>query len=135
MIAFPLLLIPFAFLNMVLFLLKQPFSDTVFTIPLAADRTMPVSTGDLIVAIGILLLYVELIKAVRPGGKLIMDHVLSFLLFVGMVAELVFLPQAATPTLLLLTVLSFVDLITGFSARALQHKIVVEATPSTVRPG
>jgi hypothetical protein len=135
MIAFPLLLIPFAFFNMVLFLLKQPFSDTVFTIPLAADRTMPVSTGDLIVAIGILLLYVELIKAVRPGGKLIMDHVLSILLFVGMVAELVLVPRAATPTLLLLTVLSFVDLITGLSARMLQQKIVVEATPSTVRPG
>ena len=128
LIAFPLLLIPFAFFNMVLFLLNMPFSDTVFTIPLAAGRSMPVSTGDLIVAIGMLMLYVELVKAVRPGGKLIMDHVLSFLLFVGMVAELALVPQAATPTLLLLTVLSFVDVITGLSVRPAQQKIVIEGT-------
>jgi hypothetical protein len=128
LIAFPLLIIPFAFFNMVLFLLNMPFSDTVFVIPLVDGRSMPVSTGDLIVVIGILLLYVELIKAVRPGGKLLMDHLLSFLLFAGMVAEFVLVPRAATPTLLLLTALSFVDLITGLSVRTAPQKIVVEGT-------
>jgi hypothetical protein len=128
LIAFPLLIIPFAFFNMVLFLLNMPFSDTVFVIPLVYGRSMPVSTGDLIVVIGILLLYVELIKAVRPGGKLLMDHLLSFLLFAGMVAEFVLVPRAATPTLLLLTALSFVDLITGLSVRTAPQKIVVEGT-------
>ena len=133
LIAFPLLIIPFVFFNMVVFLLNMPFSDPVFVIPLAAGRSMPVSTGDLIVAIGMLLLYVELIKAVRPGGKLVMDHVLSFLLFAGMAAELALVPRAATPTLLLLTVLSFVDLVTGLSVRSAQHKIVVEGAQQTQR--
>jgi hypothetical protein len=136
MIAFPLLLIPFAFFNMVIFLLNMPFTETVFTIPLASDREMPVAMGDLIVAVGMLLLYVEVLKAARPGGKSIMDHVLAFIVFAGMASELVFVPRATTPTLLLLTVLGFVDVITGLSIRLAQPKVVFERTaPSSYQAG
>jgi hypothetical protein len=136
LIAFPLLLLPFAFFNIVIFLLNMPFTDTVFTIPLVSeptippvfDRSMPVTTGDLIVVIGMLLLYVEVVKAARPGGKGIVDHLLSFIVFVVMAAELVLVPRAATPTLLLLTVLGFVDVISGLSIRPVHQQIVLERT-------
>ena len=129
LIAFPLLLIPFAFFNIVVFLLNMPLSDeeksAVFklplasepTIPLVFDRSMPVTIGDFIVAVGILLLYVEVLKAVRPGGKGIIDHVLALILFIAMACELVFVPRAASPTLFLLVVLGFVDVIAGLSIR------------------
>jgi hypothetical protein len=140
LIAFPLLLLPFAFFNIVVFLLNNmPFTETVFTIPLPSepnmplvfDRSMPVRLGDLIVAIGMLLLYVEVVKAARPGGKGIIDHLLSFIVFLAMAAELVLvprvqLPAGATPTLLLLTVLSFVDVIAGLSIRPVHQQIVLE---------
>jgi len=140
LIAFPLLLLPFAFFNIVVFLLNNmPFTETVFTIPLPSepnmplvfDRSMPVRLGDLIVAIGMLLLYVEVVKAARPGGKGIIDHLLSFIVFLAMAAELVLVPRAAvpagaTPTLLLLTVLSFVDVIAGLSIRPVHQQIVLE---------
>jgi hypothetical protein len=140
LIAFPLLLLPFAFFNIVVFLLNNmPFTDTVFTIPLASepnmplvfDRSMPVTLSDLIVAIGMLLLYVEVVKAARPGGKGIIDHLLSFIVFLAMAAELVLVPRAAAPagatsTLLLLTVLSFVDVIAGLSIRPVHQQIVLE---------
>lgn len=128
LIAFPLLLIPFALYNMVAFLLNMPFTDTLFTIPLMADRQMAVSTGDVLVAVGMLLLYVEFLKAGRFGTKAIMDHLLSFILLVAMAAELVLVPRAATSTLLLLAVLAFVDLITGLSvgAQRRQQEIVIE---------
>jgi hypothetical protein len=137
LIAFPLLLLPFAFFNIVVFLLNNmSFSETVFTIPLAAeptmppvfDRSMPVTLGDLIVAIGMLLLYVEVVKAARPGGKGLVDHLLSFIVFVAMVAELVLVPRAASSTLLLLSVLSFVDVIAGLSIRPVQQQIVLDRT-------
>ena len=138
LIAFPLLLIPFAFFNIVVFLLNMPLSDeeksAVFELPLASeptmplvfDHSMPVTIGDFIVAVGILLLYVEVLKAVRPGGKGIIDHVLAFILFIAMAGELVFVPRAASPTLLLLAVLGFVDFIAGVSIRPAQSKIVLE---------
>jgi hypothetical protein len=115
LIAFPLLLIPFALFNMVLFILNMPFTDTVFSIPLAADRRLPVTTGDLLVALAMLLIYVEVLKAARFGSKRVVDHLLAFILFAAMACELALVPQAATPTLLLLTVLAFVDVITGIS--------------------
>ena len=114
LIAFPLLLIPFALYNMVLFLLSLPFTDTLFSIPLIEGRRLPVTTGELLLAIAILLIYVEAIKASRVR-KAITDHVLSFTLFAAMVAELVLVPQATTPTLLLLAVLSFADVLIGLS--------------------
>jgi hypothetical protein len=129
LIGFPLLLIPFAFFNIVVFLLNMPLSDekksAVFklplasepTIPLVFDHSMPVTIGDFIVAVGILLLYVEVLKAVRPGGKGIIDHVLALILFIAMACELVFVPRAASPTLFLLVVLGFVDVIAGLSIR------------------
>ena len=140
LIAFPLLLLPFAFFNIVVFLLNSmPFTETVFTIPLASepnippvfDRSMPVTLSDLIVAIGMLLLYVEVVKAARPGGNGIIDHLLSFIVFLAMAAELVLMPRAAAPagatsTLLLLTVLSFVDVIAGLSIRPVYQQIVLE---------
>ena len=134
LIAFPLLLIPFALYNMVAFLLNMPFSETVFSVPLASDRRMPLNVGDLILAIGMLLLYLEVLKAARFGGKRVMDHILSFILFVAMVSELALVPQASTPALLLLAVLGFVDFITGLSLsiRRKQRAIVVEGANQRV---
>jgi hypothetical protein len=100
---------------------------------------MTITMGDFIVAVGILLLYVEVLKAVRPGGKGVIDHLLSFILFVVMAGELVFVPQAATPTLFLLVVLGFVDFITGLSVHMVQPKLVFEraqqAPPSMQQAG
>jgi hypothetical protein len=115
LIAFPLLLIPFALYNMIIFLLNMPVTDTVFSIPLAAGRRLPVTTGELLLGIAMLMLYVEVLKAARLGGKSVMDHVLAFALLAGMAAELALLPRAASPTLLLLAGLALVDLITGLS--------------------
>jgi hypothetical protein len=127
LIAFPLLLIPFALYNMIAFLLNMPFTDTLFSIPLIAGRRLPVTTSDLLLAIAMLLLYVEVLKVTRVR-KAIVDHVLSFILFAAMVAELVLVPRATPPTLLLLAVLSFVDVIVGLSvtARPKQQEIVLE---------
>ena len=133
LIAFPLLLIPFALYNMIAFLLNMPFTDAVFVIPLVPNRRMPLNIGDLLVAFGMLLLYVETLKAARFGAKGVMDHVLSFILFIAMVGEFMFVPRASTPTLFLLAVLGFVDVITGasLSTRPQQREIALEGPDQT----
>jgi hypothetical protein len=129
LIAFPLLLIPFALYNMIAFLLNMPFTDTVFIIPLAPDRRMPLNIGDLLIAFGMLLLYVEVLKAARFGAKDVMDHFISFILLVAMVGEFMLVPRAATPTLFLLAVLGFVDLITGLSLSVPKRQKIVLGGP------
>jgi uncharacterized membrane protein YqhA len=115
LIAFPLLLIPFALYNMAVFLLDLPPSHELATLPLPSNTHMPISLGDALVAIAMFLLYLEALKAARFASKAAMDHVLAFLLFVAMAVELALVPQAQTSTFLLLTVLALVDLLIGVS--------------------
>src|SRR6266568_3433408 len=114
LIAFPLLLVPFALYNMVAFLLDLSFGDTLLDIPLLSGRTMPVSTGDFLMVLGILLLYLEFLK-VTLRRKPVTDHMLSLILLGGMAIELLAVPKAQTSPFLILLALSFVDVVGGFS--------------------
>jgi hypothetical protein len=128
LIAFPLLLIPFVLYNMVAFLLDMEFNTTLFNVPLLSGRNLAVSTGDLLVLLGVLLLYVEILKATRLATKAIMDHVLSFILFIVMVIQFIAMQRAATSTYLILMALSFVDVIGGFTItiRTAQRDIALD---------
>jgi hypothetical protein len=130
LIAFPLLLIPFALYNMIAFLLSMNFGDEVFSIPMLSGERMAVSTGDILVLLGVLLLYVEIIKSTRLANKAIIDHVLSLILFMAMAIEFITVKKAATSTFLILCALSFVDVIGGFSItiRTAQRDIEIEGT-------
>jgi hypothetical protein len=115
LVGFPLLLIPLAIYNIIAFLFSTGFSDTLFTIRMMSQADLNVSTGDVLVIFSILLLFVEVLKATRFGTKAIMDHILSFIVFVAALAEFIMVKQAATPTFLLLLVICFVDVVGGFS--------------------
>lgn len=115
LIAIPLLLIPFALYNMIAFLLNLTFSEALFGVSLISGARLSVTAGDVLMVIGVLLLYVEIVKATRLGSKAIVDHVLSLILLIGMALEFLTVERAATGTFLVLTALSFVDVIGGFS--------------------
>jgi hypothetical protein len=134
LIAFPLLIVPFALYNMIAFLLSLEFATTLFNVPLLSGRSMPVSTGDMLILLGVLLLYLEILKATRLSSKAIMDHVLSMVLFLGMTIEFISVQRAATSTFLILVALSFVDVIGGFTItiRTAQRDIALEPTERAV---
>lgn len=118
LIGFPLLLIPFVLYFMVTYLLDMDLAAPLFGVPLLAGRSMSVSTGDLLVLIGVFLLYIEILKATRLAGRAIIDHILSLLLFIAMIGVFVAVPRAATSTFLMLLALSCVDVLGGFTAAA-----------------
>ncbi|MBX9710770.1 MAG: hypothetical protein K2X60_07030 [Xanthobacteraceae bacterium] len=121
-IGFPLLLIPLAIYNIVVFLMP----GVAFTAPLATVRLIsgtewPVTLGDALLAVSLLLLLFEVIKATRPGAKYLTDHLLSLLAFGGALAEFVLLSPFGTSTFFLLTALTAVDFLAG-AASALRHR-------------
>ena len=128
LVGFPLLLIPFAIYNMIAFLFGTGFNDTLFTITMTSKATLNVTTSDLLLILSIFLLFIEIVKATRVGTRSIVDHVLSFILFIVMLGEFIIVPRAATSTFLLLLVIAFVDVIGGFSVsiRTAQRDIGVE---------
>jgi hypothetical protein len=135
LVGFPLLLIPFAIYNMIAFLFGTGFNDTLFTIPMLSKATLNVTTSDVLLIFSIFLLFVEIVKATRVGTRSIIDHVLSFVLFIVMAGEFMIVPRAATSTFLLLLVIAFVDVIGGFSVsiRTAQRDIGLEGVDQLSR--
>ena len=67
------------------------------------------------IILSIFLLFVEILKSTRVGTRSIIDHMLSFVLFIVMAGEFMIVPRAATSTFLLLARDRFVDVVGGFS--------------------
>ena len=129
LIGFPLLLIPFAIYNIIMFLMPGvTFSDPLFSVPMLSNANLVVTGSDLLLVFSILILFVEIVKATRMGSRSIVDHVLSLILFLVMLGEFMIVPQAATSTFLLLCTLSFVDVIGGFAVtiRTSQRDVTLE---------
>jgi len=119
MIGFPLLLIPLAICNIIVFLMRDvPLTATLVTLPLMSGVAWQVTLSDVLIALGILLLMFEVIKGARPGSKYFMDHLLSLVVFGGAAAEFVMLPQFGSSTYFLLTMLALVDFLSGIALRA-----------------
>ena len=129
LIGFPLLIIPFAIYNIIAFLFGVGFTDTLFIVRLFSGADWAISTSDILLAAALLLLFLEVIKATRLGSRSIMDHLLSLLLFLAMLVEFVMVRAAATSTFFLLVVISFVDVIAGFSVtiRTAERDIGIDA--------
>jgi hypothetical protein len=135
LVGFPLLLIPFAIYNMIAFLFGTGFNDTLFKIPMLSQATLNVTTSDVLLILAIFLLFGEIVKATRVGTRSIVDHVLSFVLFIVMAGEFMIVPRAATSTFLILLVIAFVDVIGGFSVsiRSAQRDIGLEGVDQMSR--
>jgi hypothetical protein len=128
-IGFPLLLIPFTLYNIVAFLMPGvSFTEPVLTVPMLSGAEWKISIGDLLLMLAALLLYLEILKATRLGMRAIMDHMLSLLLFIAMTGEFIIVPRVATSAFFILVLLSFVDVIAGFSVtiRTAQRDLSVE---------
>jgi hypothetical protein len=128
-IGFPLLLIPFAIYNIIAFLMPGlSLTDPVLTVPMLSGAEWKISVGDLLVMLGILLLFVEVLKATRLGMRAIVDNMLSLLLLIAVLGEFVMVARVATSTFFLLVLLSFVDVMSGFSVtiRTAQRDLSVE---------
>lgn len=120
-IGFPLLLIPVAICNIIAFLMPDlSFAGPVplFSIPLKSRDVWTVTLNDVLVALSILLLWLEVIRAARPAPKYFVDHFLSLLVAAGAAYEFVMLPKFGNSTFFLITLTAIVDFLAGISLRA-----------------
>lgn len=134
--AFPLLLIPLAICNIIVFLMPDlKLSDSVplFSVPLMSKDVWVVTLNTVLVALGILLLLLEVMRAARPAAKYFVDHFLSLLVFCAAAAEFVLLPKFGNSTFFLITLIAMVDFFAGVSLRSRRPRRVVAVAPEPVR--
>lgn len=131
MFGFPLLLIPLAICNIIVFLMPTLlFSAPLVTIPLMSGIAWTVTLADAIMAFAIVMLMFEVVKGARPGGKYFTDHFLALLVFAGAAAEFVLLPQFGNSTFFLLVLLALVDFFSGVALRARRPRRVAATVPT-----
>ncbi|MBR1092221.1 hypothetical protein JQ621_32650 [Bradyrhizobium manausense] len=133
MVGFPLLLIPLAVYNIIAFLMPSvSFSDVLFKVPMITGEAWPVTLSDLLLALGVLLLLLEVVKGARPGAKFLMDHLLSLIIFGAAAAEFVMWPKFGNSTYFLLVLLSMADFLGGIAQRTRRRIAYVAAETVTV---
>jgi hypothetical protein len=141
MIGFPLLLIPLAVVNIVVFLMNlslERLQDKVVTVDLPSLKSWTITFSDVLLAFALFLLLLEVVKSARPGAKYVTDHLLSFVVFAAAAAEFLLLPQFANATFFLLTLMALTDVVAGIWIRAVRPRPVAAraatAPAEQVRP-
>jgi hypothetical protein len=133
MVGFPLLLIPLAIYNIIVFLMPGlSFAEPLVTVPMMSGAPWPVTLSDGLLALGIVMLLLEVMKGARPGAKYLTDHLLSLIVFGAAIAEFLLWPRFASSTYFLLTLLALVDFLSGVALRVRRG---VPATASSGRGG
>jgi hypothetical protein len=134
MVGFPLLLIPLAIYNIIVFLMPGvSLAEPLLKLTLMSGAEWPLTLSDMLLALGIVLLLFEVIKGARPGAKYLTDHLLSLIIFGSALAEFLLWPRFASSTYFLLALLSLVDFLSGIALRAGRGKQLASATPRGAR--
>jgi Sec-independent protein secretion pathway component TatC len=129
LLGIPLLLIPFALYNIIAFITPGlTWQQDIADLHMVSGQAWAFTPGDILIAFSILILFAEFMKATRMSNRTIIDHMLSTLLFIVMIIEFLLVKQAATGTFFLLLVISFVDVVGGFTItiRTAQRDITVD---------
>lgn len=120
-LSLPWLVVALILYNIIAFVQGDPaapeavFNQAILTIPMISGVNWTMTLGDLMIAITLVLLFVELVKATRTTGLSIVDHGLSMLVFILCVVEFIVVPVAGTSVFFILTLVALIDVIAGFS--------------------
>lgn len=124
----PLLLIPFLVYNVFAFTTDIQWALPVTSVHMVSDGRWDMSWGDMLIAFSVLILFVEVVKSTRVGLRTIIVHMLSAVLFAIMLIEFLLFKEAATATFFILLIISFVEMLAGFtiSVRTAQRNIEID---------
>jgi len=139
MIGFPLLLIPLAIYNIFVFLMPGvTFTSQIASVTLMSGVVWTATFGDALLALAILLLLFEIIKASRPGARYLTDHLLSLIVFCAAAAEFLFFKALGTSDFFLLTVLAGVEFLAGaiisLRNRSSRAELAAVSSPARHKP-
>jgi hypothetical protein len=115
----PLLVIPWLLYNIIGLTMfgGQPagWATQLFQIRMVSGTEWSLTWGDLMLLIGIICLFFEVLKSTNTGRSSLIEHMLSTVLFIVFLVEFILLGAAASSTFFLLMAMSLVDVVAGFS--------------------
>ena len=112
--AIPFLAIVVLAYNIIVLLTGPALSSAIVTATLPSGAAWVLSLGDLLILVGISLLFLEIVKATR-ARRAGVDHAMSMVLFVIALLEFLLVPACGTDVFLIIAALTLIDVIAGFT--------------------
>lgn len=117
--AFPLMLVPLALYNLAMIGLlgeggAAALDNVVLSLSMLSGAVWTMSLGDLLIVIGLVALFFEIVKATRNGSGSLINHMLSLVAFILFLVEFLLVRGAATQVFFILMTIAFLDVIGGF---------------------
>jgi hypothetical protein len=88
--------------------------NQVFSIPTASHEALILTVGDLFVIFGLATLVQEILRATHIDNIELINHGISFVVFVGCLIEFLLVRGFATATFFILLLMTIVDVTAGF---------------------
>jgi hypothetical protein len=89
-------------------------SNPMFVIAMNSGADRPVSLGDLLLGVSLIVLFIELLKATTSSKAAIINHALSMVLFIVCLVEFLLFQAFATSVFFLISVMVLLDVLAGF---------------------
>lgn len=113
----PLLAISFVIYNIAIVLggTSVPLSSEMFSMNMMSGGRFALTSGDLLILLSLLLLFIEILKSTRSNNASVADHMLSTGVFILFLVEFLLVPSAATATFFIIMIMALVDVVAGFT--------------------
>jgi hypothetical protein len=89
--------------------LQQPM----ISLPMVSGANWTMTGGDLLVLVGLVFLFAEILKSTSTGAATIVNHAISMILFIVCLMEFLLFPQFATSVFFVLTMMTLLDVLAG----------------------
>ncbi len=113
----PLMAVPLIVYNIVLagLLGNTSWDEQIWSVSMISGANWVMALGDLMITLGLVLLFFEILKATRIGVNSIVDHLLSTFILVAYLVEFLLVQGAATAVFFVLMIITLIDVLAGFS--------------------
>ncbi len=111
----PLLALVVIAYNIIVYLTGFTMDSAMFSLPLVSGAVWTISLGDIFLAFGLVLLFLELVNSTKTGTSTIINHALSMLVLLVALVQFIVLPQFGTSVFFLIVLLTLLDVIAGFT--------------------
>lgn len=86
-----------------------------FEVTLPSQKPWAPTSKDALILLGLMVLYIEIIKSTSSSDQAIVEHVFSMFVFLVYLIEFLLFPYVADSTFLILCFMSLIDVIAGFT--------------------
>lgn len=115
----PLLLIPLIAYNFFAFLFMggnpAGWSSPLLAIPMVSGVTWSLTAGDLMLVVGLVCLFFEVLKSTNTGRSSVIEHMLSVVVLIIFIVEFLLVGAAASSVFFILLMMAIVDVVAGFT--------------------